>query len=94
MIDVERRGGGGLWRAIRWSAIAGLLALPAIAMQFTREVNWTAGDFLFAGVVLVGAGMLYELAAWKLTNRLHRTLAGLLILGFVVAVWGWAAAGP
>lgn len=96
MVDVEgrRAGQGGLWRILRWSVIAGLLALPAVALRFTGEVAWTAGDFLFAGTVLIGAGLLYELAIWRLARPLHRAAAGVLILGFVLAVWAWAAAGP
>lgn len=95
MIDVVT---GGQWsgvrRILRWSVIAGLLALPAIAMQFTREVNWTTFDFLFAGGVLIGAGLVYELAASRTANPVHRTVIGLLIIGGVLAVWAWAVAGP
>ena len=32
------------WRVIMWGAAACLLALPAIAMQFTGEVAWVQID--------------------------------------------------
>ena len=86
-----------LWNALRvmgWSVAAVLLLLPLAAMQFTREVNWTTFDFLFAGGVLIGAGLVYELAASRTANPVHRTVIGLLIIGGVLAVWAWAVAGP
>ena len=57
-----------LWRGVRWllwAGLAALLLLPLIAMQFTREVAWDAADFAFAGVLLIGAGLIFELAAWR-----------------------------
>lgn len=39
-------------------ATALLLLVPAIAMQFTREVSWGPGDFVVAGLLLFGAGAL------------------------------------
>jgi hypothetical protein len=49
-----------LWRLAGWATIAGLIALPAIAMQFTTEVNWGAEDFAFAVVMLGGVGLAFE----------------------------------
>ena len=37
------------WRIARWTVAGTLLALPAVAMQVTDEVNWTVSDFVFAG---------------------------------------------
>ncbi|MDB5696794.1 MAG: hypothetical protein JWN21_2337, partial [Sphingomonas bacterium] len=37
---------------IVWGGVATLLLIPAIAMQFTAEVNWTASDFVVMGVLL------------------------------------------
>src|SRR3954469_1092777 len=45
------------WRVAGWSFAAGLLALPALAMQFTHEVNWTGFDFLVAGGMIGGVGL-------------------------------------
>lgn len=55
---------GNPWLTTAWTgAIAIILLTPLIAMQFTDEVNWTVSDFVFAGLILVGAGVAYELAA-------------------------------
>ena len=37
-----------MWRVALWGTVAALLTLPAVAMQFTHEVQWGPGDFLFA----------------------------------------------
>ena len=39
-----------------------ILLLPLVAMQFTDEVNWGVFDFVFAGALLGGTGLLLELA--------------------------------
>src|SRR3546814_9274645 len=61
---IEHRGpeGANFWRRARWIAIAAILVLPFLAMQWTDEVTWTAADFAVAGILLVGANILYELA--------------------------------
>lgn len=37
-----------------------ILAIPLIAMQFTDEVNWDMRDFIIVGLLLAGAGLIYE----------------------------------
>lgn len=81
------------WRAALWAAIALLLLAPLAAMQFTREVAWTAFDFAFAGVLLIGAGLAVELAVWKLPNRNARLFAAGVILLAVVLTWADGAVG-
>ncbi|MBT8281696.1 MAG: hypothetical protein KJO16_08970, partial [Muriicola sp.] len=45
---------------------ASVLLIPLIAMQFTSEVNWTAGDFLVAGILLLSTAFLLEFSWRKL----------------------------
>ena len=45
-----------------------LLLIPIIAMNFTDEVNWTVSDFVVAGTLLLGTGLLCELAMRKIKN--------------------------
>lgn len=49
-----------LLRLIGWGCVAALLLTPAIAMRFNPEVQWTAFDFLLAGAILIGAGLICE----------------------------------
>lgn len=80
-------------RVAAWGAVGLILLTPLVAMQFTREVAWDAEDFLFAGVLLVGAGLLLELILWKVrTPRARLVLAGLIVLA-VLAIWTEAAVG-
>lgn len=53
-----------VWRWLRWAiwgGAAGLLLLPAIAMRYTREVDWTAVDFMVMGLMLASVCGLFEL---------------------------------
>lgn len=51
------------WRIAGWGSLLALLILPALAMQITGEVNWTARDFVFAAILLGFVGTVVELAA-------------------------------
>ena len=46
---------GSPWRRALWLGAALLLALPAIAMRFTAEVDWTLSDFVVMGLLLAVA---------------------------------------
>lgn len=84
---------GTQWRLAMWGLIAALLLTPLIAMQFTREVAWDAADFVFAGALLIGAGLLFELAA-RLTRKLTWRLAvGAASVLAVLLIWADAAVG-
>jgi hypothetical protein len=84
-----------LWNTLRvigWCTVPVLLLLPAVAMQFTSEVQWTAMDFGFAGAVLVGAGLVLELVT-RMTVRPALRFGAALVVGLVVmAIWAWAVA--
>ncbi len=70
-----------------------LLLVPLVAMQFTREVNWTLSDFIIGGALLFATGLLLTGAARTLRTRRARMLAGAAIaLGFAY-VWAELAVG-
>ena len=50
------------------TAVAILLLIPFIAMQFTNEVNWSVFDFLVMGVLLTGVGVLFDVVLRIVTN--------------------------
>lgn len=81
------------WRILGWGTIAGLMALPAIAMQFTREVNWTASDFVFAGVLLGGVGLGFEMAVRASGSWAYRAGAAVALGLSLLLLWANAAVG-
>ena len=81
------------WRLAMWGGIAVLLLLPLIAMQFTREVTWDAADFAFAGLLLLGAGLVLELAAWRSRALVWRLSIGCALVLAVLLIWADAAVG-
>lgn len=89
----ERRPGPAPWRLAMWGAIALLLLLPLVAMQFTREVAWSAADFAAAAVLLVGGGTIFEVAARYVADAKLRVVIGALVVVAVALVWLEGAVG-
>lgn len=81
------------WRIAGWGSLLALLMLPALAMQMTGEVNWTAGDFVFAAILLGFVGTVVELVARFARPGAPRI--GYLIAGFTAffTFWSNAAVG-
>lgn len=81
------------WRVARWSAAAAILLLPLVAMLFTDEVDWDLADFVFAGALVLGVGLAYELAAKATGSRAYRAAVGIALAAAFVLVWANAAVG-
>ena len=81
-------------RLIVWAVVVALILLiPLVAMQFTSEVNWTLSDFVFAGVLLFGTGLTYELVARKAGGTAYRAAVGVALGAAFLLVWINAAVG-
>lgn len=84
---------GRVLRWLPWAVAAALLALPAIAMRFTDEVDWNAFDFLVFGLMLAVACGLNEVACRLSGSLVYRLAAAVAIgTGFLVA-WATLAVG-
>ena len=70
-----------------------LLLIPFIAMQYTNEVNWTLLDFMVAGALLFGTGMLCELVLRKVSNIKHRIILCVALLTALLLIWAELAVG-
>lgn len=76
-----------------WGSEALVVLLPAVAMQFTSEVDWTAGDFVVTGAMLSVACGAYELAARMTGNSSYRAAVGIAIATAFLTVWVNGAVG-
>lgn len=74
-------------------AVAMLLLIPFIAMQFTNEVSWTLSDFIVAGVLLFGTGLLCELVMRKVTKIEYRIAICAVLLLALFLIWAELAVG-
>ena len=90
---MDPRRGKNRFRPLIWGVAAFLLLLPAVAMQFTSEVNWTGSDFVVMGVMLATVCALYELAVWLSGNTAYRAAFGIAVLTGFLTVWVNLAVG-
>ncbi len=80
-------------RGLIWVALATgfVLLVPLLAMRFTDEVAWTLLDFVTAGTLVFGAGLVFVLAARTMPK--YRGLTGIAIPVTLIYVWVELAVG-
>jgi hypothetical protein len=69
-----------------------ILLLPAVAMMFSNEVNWSAFDFIIAAILLYGASFAIYLISILKIKWLRITLMAAVFM-LLVLVWGELAVG-
>jgi|TARA_B110000263_G_scaffold231709_1_gene227198 hypothetical protein len=62
-------------------------------MQFTSEVNWKLFDFLFAGVLLFGTGLILIFGKRKIKNIKYRNLFYIVIMIVFLLIYSELAVG-
>ena len=70
-----------------------LLSIPLIAMQFTKEVNWTLSDFVIMGMLLLITGLGVELVLRKVRTDRNRFIVTALVLFLFFLIWAELAVG-
>ena len=86
----------GSWRTLRiagWCFVALLLLLPAVAMQFTSEVDWTASDFVVMGVLLGSVGLSTEFLVRRSGSNAYRIGAVVAMATAFLTIWVNLAVG-
>jgi hypothetical protein len=68
-------------------AVAFILLLPLLAMQFSDNVAWTPFDFAVAGSLLFGTGLAYELIARKSGSIAYRAAVGVALAAALLLIW-------
>ncbi len=88
----------------RWVLVtAAVLAVPALAMAFnlaipdpgsgTDGVNWGPMDFAIIGILVLGAGVLYEYASTRAGTVAHRAAVGIAVAAGLFLIWVNLAVG-
>ena len=82
-----------LWRKLMWSGAIALLLAPAVAMQFSAEVNWTPADFIVFGTMLAIAGGTVEIAARASRDQAYLIATVIAVGAGFLMVWANLAVG-
>ncbi len=80
-----------LVRIVIWSSVA--LVIPILGQLLVAGWNWGLGDFVFAWIFFNVLGVTYTFVTNKITSRLYRALAGMLVIGVFVFIWVTLATG-
>lgn len=75
------------------TSAAVLLLIPLIAMQFSDEVNWKLADFIIAGVLLLGTGLICEFVMRKVKKKENRIALIVVIIALLLLIWVELAVG-
>ena len=70
-----------------------ILLIPLIAMQFTDEVNWKFFDFIVAGILLIGTGLVWDIAIRKIKKTTYRIPVIIGIFIILILIWAELAVG-
>ena len=88
----DRAWWGGV-RALVWGGATLLLLIPAVAMRFTAEVQWTGGDFAAVGALLLAACGAFEMGARVARSRAYLLSVVLAVVAALALVWVSLAVG-
>lgn len=80
-------------RSYLFLAVAALLALPAIGMLISDEVNWDLADFIIGFVLLGGTALAVDFLWSKLKTRGSRLIAVGAVLFVLMFIWAELAVG-
>lgn len=70
-----------------------ILMIPFVAMQFTRQVNWSPADFVIVGALIFGTGLSYVLLNRLAPNWVYRIAITVALGATFVMIWANMAVG-
>jgi hypothetical protein len=91
-MEITRHAGHRL-RPLVWGGAAALLLLPAVAMQFSEEVQWDAFDFLVMGGLLLAVCLAFETAVRFARDKAYLVAAAIAVGASFLTVWANLAVG-
>ncbi|MBK7035129.1 MAG: hypothetical protein IPI31_09705 [Bacteroidetes bacterium] len=75
------------------SIVAVILLIPLVAMQFSLGFDWNTFDFIIAGILLTGTGLIVEFVLRKIKKMEYRIVLCLAIFAILFLVWAELAVG-
>lgn len=78
---------------IMFGAVAILLFIPLIAMQFTEEVQWTLSDFTTMAILLLLTAISCEIVLRKVKKPAYKLLLCTAVLSAFLLIWAELAVG-
>lgn len=81
------------WRVAGWTLAGLVLLVPLVAMWLTGEVSWTAGDFIFAAVLIGLAGIIFELTSRVSADGAYRGGVATALTASILVAWANGAVG-
>lgn len=70
-----------------------LLLIPAVAMQFSADVDWSLADFVIMGAIIFLVGLGFEAAFRKSGNTTYRIAFGIALATTFLIIWANLAVG-
>jgi hypothetical protein len=81
------------WRVAGWAVPVILLLIPAVAMRFTSEVDWSAPDFIVMGALFGAIGLGIEFLLRRSRNAAYRVGSVLALVTAFLTIWVNLAVG-
>lgn len=70
-----------------------LLCIPLVGNIISKEINWSASDFLIAGILLFSTAFLINLVRSKIKKQSYRILICVFVLIVFALIWIELAVG-
>ncbi len=81
------------WRIAGWSIPVILLIIPAVAMRFTSEVDWSTSDFIVMGALFCTIGLGIEFLVRQSSSIAYRIGAVVALVTAFLTIWVNLAVG-
>lgn len=75
------------WRIAGWSIPVILLIIPAVAMRFTSEVDWSIPDFIVMGALFGTIGLGIEFLVRQSRSAAYRAGAVIALVTAFLIIW-------
>ncbi|WP_243663334.1 hypothetical protein [Rhodothermus marinus] len=81
------------WHGVLWTMLGVLFLLPVPATLLSAQFNWSAGDFVVWGAMLLGVGLAYEFLTGRADHAAYQWGVGLALAAAFLLIWVSLAVG-